>query len=119
MRQRHARNTGPAAFREQFLLSIESCRVESDFHDVQDVSEVPKKMGSEDQAETLQRRFQGGLCTQLMSGAALILPATPVKMSNLFSQIVLSGLAAESFQGRSWYLTLPTLSRSFLLLLGA
>ncbi|KAL0044666.1 hypothetical protein WJX82_004707 [Trebouxia sp. C0006] len=73
----------------------------------QDVTEAPKNMGPDAliKQKIKQKRFregyEEGLSTmhQPTSAAAFILSATPVEMLGQFSQIVLSGGAAESFPG--------------------
>lgn len=74
---------------------------------MQDVTEAPKNMGPDAliKQKIKQKRFregyEEGLSTmhQPTSAAAFILSATPVEMLGQFSQIVLSGGAAESFPG--------------------
>lgn len=83
------------------------CCVESYLDDVQDVTEAPKNMGPDAliKQKIKQKRFREGYEEGLStmhkptSAAAFILSATPVEMLGQFSQIVLSGSAAESFPG--------------------
>ena len=74
---------------------------------MQDVTEAPKNMGPDAliKQKIKQKRFREGYEEGLStmhkptSAAAFILSDTPVEMLGQFSQIVLSGGAAESFPG--------------------
>ena len=89
------------------VCHAEICYVKNYIYDVQDVTEAPKNMGPDAliKQKIKQKRFregyEEGLSTmhQPTSAAAFILSATPVEMLGQFSQIVLSGGAAESFPG--------------------
>ncbi len=89
------------------VCHAEICYVKNHIDDVQDVTEAPKNMGPDAliKQKIKQKRFREGYEEGLStmhkptSAAAFILSATPVEMLGQFSQIVLSGGAAESFPG--------------------